>query len=66
MIIKHLYHNDTHVANAYLHKRNATVDIKWLDSLKGADTSIELHEYDEYKARFELLADDERGQAQLF
>ena len=66
MIIKHLYHNDAHVANAYLHKRNATVDIKWLDSLQGSDTSIELHEYDEYKARFELLADDERGQARLF
>ena len=64
MIIKHLYHNDTHVANAYLHKR--TADIKWLDSLKGEDTSIELHEYDDYKARFELLADDERGQARLF
>ena len=44
MIIKHLYHNDTHVANAYLHKRNATVDIKWLDSLQGADTSIERSE----------------------
>ena len=38
----------------------------WLDSLNGADTSIELHEYDEFKARFELLADDERGQARLF
>lgn len=66
MIIKHLYKNDIHVADAFLHKRNATVDIKWLDDTKGADTSIELHEYDEYKARFELLSDDERGQGRLF
>ena len=66
MIIKHLYKNDTHVANAFLHKRNATVDIKWLDDTQGADTTIEFHELEDYKHRFELLAEDERGQGRLF
>ena len=66
MIIKHLYKNDTHVANAFLHKRNATVDIKYLDDTQGADTTIEFHELEDYKQRFELLAEDERGQGRLF
>ena len=64
MIIKHLYHNDTHVANAYLHHK--TVDIKYFNSLHGANVTIEFHELEDYKHRFELLADDERGQASLF
>jgi len=63
MKIKHLYNADKEqVALAFFHRKNATVDIRYIDKMQNADETIEFNEFEEYKGRFELCTEDELGQ----
>ena len=56
MIIKHLYnHHNEPVGKAYVHKRNATVDIKYnADKIHYANVTIDFKELDDYLDRMDL------------
>ena len=56
MIIKHLFnHHNEPVGKAYVHKRNATVDIKYnADKIHYANVKLDFEEFDGYLDRMDL------------
>lgn len=65
-ILELFNHHCEVVGTATLHKKNATVDIKFNENVHYGNDTVDFDEYDNFKRTFNLKDENELGQLELF